>query len=165
MVFPERTIAGNCVFLRTNNKERKRDTAGSAVRLHSMTEKSIVFKKKADILLFLIPGMAALCFLILSGMRNGQTAVHPQLEILTGNKVFGVYDLAEDQTIRIGDTNVCEIRDGEVRMTEADCPDQICVHSVPITGEGGSIVCLPNHIVLRVTDADHAKREVDSIAE
>ena len=50
-------------------------------------------------------------------------------------------------------------------MIEADCPDQICVHSVPITAKGGSIVCLPNHIVLRVTNIDDGEREVDTIAE
>ena len=130
-----------------------------------MTGKQIVFKKKADILLFLIPCAAAVCLLILAMVRGGQPLRHPRLEILTGSRVYGVYDLAEDQTIRIGDTNVCEIRDGEVCMTEADCPDQICVHSVPITEKGGSIVCLPNHIVLRVIDSDDAGREVDSIAE
>ena len=130
-----------------------------------MAEKPVIFKKKADIVLFLIPCAAAVCFLIMSVLSGRQAAKHPQLEILTGNQVYGVYDLAEDQKIRIGDTNVCEIRDGEARMTEADCPDQICVHSAPVSGRGGSIVCLPNHIVLRVTDGDHAEREVDSIAE
>ena len=130
-----------------------------------MTEGAIAFKKKADILLFLIPCAAAVCFLIGSAVYGRQDAKHPQLEILTGNQLYGVYDLAEEQTIRIGDTNVCEIRGGEVRMTEANCPDQVCVHSVPVSARGESIVCLPNHVVLRVTDGDDAKREVDSIAE
>ena len=89
----------------------------------------------------------------------------PHLEILTGSRVYGVYDLGKDQTIRIGETNTCEIRNGAVQMTEADCPDQVCVHSVPITEKGGSIVCLPNHIVLHIIDVDFSEREVDSIAE
>ena len=130
-----------------------------------MAERSIVLKKKADIVLFLIPCAAAVCFLFASHTYGRQAAAHPQLEILTGNQLYGVYDLAEDREIRIGDTNVCEIRDGEVRMTKADCPDQICVHSVPVSAKGQSIVCLPNHVVLRVTDGGDTKREVDSIAE
>ena len=103
--------------------------------------------------------------------KNGSTGStdslvqHPQLEVTIGNTVYGIYDLAEDQTIRIGETNVCQIKDGEARMTEADCPDQICVHSVPVTEKGGAIVCLPNHIVLRVINVREEEREIDTIAE
>ena len=87
----------------------------------------------------------------------------PMLEITVDNRVFGTYDLKHDTVIKINDTNVCEIKDGAVRMISADCPDQICVHSVPITANGGSIVCLPNRVVLKIINADssgssHASR-------
>ena len=127
--------------------------------------KTIRFCRKADIAVFLAAAAAAVCLFAGAGLLSGKTMKRPALEILTGNQVFGVYDLTEDRTIRIGETNVCEIRDGEVRMTEADCPDRICIHSAAITAKGGSIVCLPNHIVLRVTDANDSMREVDTIAE
>ena len=87
----------------------------------------------------------------------------PRLRITVGNEVYGTYSLTEDRTIRINDTNVCEIRDGTVRMTEADCPDQICVHMIPIDRKGGSIVCLPNEVVLTIVDADNNK-ETDTLA-
>ena len=58
-----------------------------------------------------------------------------------------------------------EIRNGEVCMIEADCPDQICVHTRAIDAHGGSIVCLPNQVILRVVDEDTQGREVDSVAE
>ena len=125
----------------------------------------LVFRKKADFLLFLIPVLAAVFLFILSAIQSRQEMQRPHLEIMTGNRVYGVYDLDKDQTIRIGETNTCEIREGAVRMTEAACPDQICVHSAAIDRKGGSIVCLPNHIVLRITEADLSEREVDSIAE
>ena len=32
----------------------------------------------------------------------------------------------------------------------ADCPDQICVHTAEISKDGGSIICLPNRIVLEI---------------
>lgn len=127
--------------------------------------REIRFRKKADIAVFLTAAAAAACLFAVSGVRTGKIMQHPRLEILNGNRVYGEYDLTEDQTIHIGETNVCEIREGEVRMTEADCPDQICVHSVPITDKGGSIVCLPNRIVLHVIDTDDTEREVDTIAE
>ena len=54
----------------------------------------------------------------------------------------------EDQIIKINDTNVCEIKDGCVRMSWADCPDQLCIHQRAIDENGGMIVCLPNRIVI-----------------
>lgn len=50
----------------------------------------------------------------------------------------------------IGVSNVFVISNGEVRMTEADCPDQICVHHRPISKVGETIVCLPNKVVISI---------------
>lgn len=48
--------------------------------------------------------------------------------------------------------------DGEqIRMQAADCPDQICVHHIPIKGGGESIICLPHKLVVEIvggTDAE-----------
>ncbi len=41
--------------------------------------------------------------------------------------------------------------DGErVWMQAADCPDQICVHHIPIKGGGESIICLPHKLVVEM---------------
>nr|WP_051527034.1 NusG domain II-containing protein [[Eubacterium] cellulosolvens] len=77
----------------------------------------------------------------------------PQLEILVNNEQYGVYDLDRDQEIRIGHTNVCEIKDGKVRMKEATCPDHLCMQFLPIDERGGSIICLPNQVILHVINA------------
>ena len=124
-----------------------------------------VFFRKPDAVLLILFSAAAVCLLTASAYRGADSMRRPQLEILIGNALYGVYDLQEDRVIRIRETNVCEIRDGEVRMTEADCPDQLCVRTKEITEKGGSIVCLPNHIILRVTDAEPVGQGVDSIAE
>ena len=52
-------------------------------------------------------------------------------------------------SIQIGDTNVCEIKDGEVKMTEADCPDHLCMKQPAVGSAGGYIVCLPNRVVIQ----------------
>lgn len=72
------------------------------------------------------------------------------LRITVDNELYGEYPLDKDQVIQIKDTNVCEIADGEVRMIEADCPDQICVKTNAITQQGGTIICLPNRVFLEV---------------
>ena len=40
--------------------------------------------------------------------------------------------------------------DGGVRVEEADCPTQDCVHTGTITRTGQSIVCLPARIIIRL---------------
>ena len=112
-----------------------------------------------------VAAAAAVIVLILSLTVGKAPYASPRLEIVVGNSTYGIYDLAEDRTIDIGEGNRCEIKDGVVRMTEADCPDQVCVHTVAIDASGGSIVCLPNHVVLRIVDADTADKEVDTVAE
>ena len=37
-------------------------------------------------------------------------------------------------------------------MTEADCPDHLCMKQKKISKKGGTIVCLPNRVVLEIID-------------
>ncbi|MCC6094510.1 MAG: NusG domain II-containing protein [Eubacterium sp.] len=105
--------------------------------------------------LLLILGIAAAAILMLLAYYHHMRYVeNPMLEITVDNKTYGIYDLDKDARIQINDTNVCEIHDGTVRMISADCPDQVCVHSSPLTKRGGSIVCLPNRVVLRIIHAE-----------
>ena len=62
------------------------------------------------------------------------------LKITVDGKQYGTYSLSKDRTIEINDTNICEIKDGKVTMTEADCPDKLCIHQKAISTKGGTIV-------------------------
>ncbi|MBP3902281.1 MAG: NusG domain II-containing protein [Blautia sp.] len=44
--------------------------------------------------------------------------------------------------------NRIEIKAGQVRMIEADCPDGYCKNQSPVSDKGGSIVCLPHHLII-----------------
>lgn len=74
--------------------------------------------------------------------------------------VFGTYSLSTDQMIAIGDTNLCEIKDGKLTMTASTCPDHLCMKQGAIDASGGMIVCLPNKITIEgmrnslTTDSD-----------
>ncbi len=72
--------------------------------------------------------------------------------VFVNGELYGEYFLTENQEIKIGETNVCQILDGKVRMTKADCPDQVCVHTAQISRDGMTIVCLPNRVVLEIRD-------------
>lgn len=72
------------------------------------------------------------------------------VSISVHGKEYGEYFLDEDQEIKIGDTNVCKIEDGMCKMTEANCPNQVCVNSGSIQNRGECIVCLPNGIIITI---------------
>lgn len=79
-------------------------------------------------------------------------------------EIDGVYDLAKDQTIEInGGTNVLKIRNGSADMTEADCPDKLCVNQKPISKNGESIICLPNKVIVTIESNENSV--FDAIAQ
>ena len=45
-----------------------------------------------------------------------------------------------------------KVRDGMVSVSEAPCPDQICVQPTPTATVGDSIICLPGRLTVTVTD-------------
>lgn len=87
--------------------------------------------------------LAAAAFLVMAwGRRDGRTAV-----LYSDNTELGRYPLAYDRTIRIeleDGYNTVVIADGTVSVTEADCINQVCVHTQAISRTGETIVCLPH---------------------
>ncbi|MBR5047789.1 MAG: NusG domain II-containing protein, partial [Eubacterium sp.] len=84
------------------------------------------------------------------------------------DKVHGTYPLEEDQTISIrGEdfVSILVIRDGMADMTEADCPDQICVRHSSIHFRGETIICLPHKVVVEVvSEGEGSTGGIDSIS-
>ena len=80
------------------------------------------------------------------------------VSIIRDGEVLYQLDLAQekDRMIEIeydGRLNIVEIKEHQIRMADAECPDKTCVQmgwldsSLPI-------VCLPNHLVIQFSDAD-----------
>lgn len=64
---------------------------------------------------------------------------------------------SEEQTIEInGGTNILQIKEGKADMTEADCPDKLCVHQKAVSKNGESIICLPNKVVIEVKSSEQS---------
>ena len=115
--------------------------------------------------------VAALCAVLflwgIGGMIWNLTRSHGrQVEILQDGKILYTLDLAqaEDQTFTVtygGRTNEIEIRDHQIRVKAADCPDQICVHMDWL--EAAPIVCLPNRLSIQYADGEGASG-LDAVA-
>ena len=90
---------------------------------------------------------------------------HNTIRITVDGKEFGTYSLSQDQIIHIGDTNVCEIKDGKVTMKKADCKDQICADHKAIEKSGETIVCLPHKVVIEIRSEDGKEQELDGVTQ
>lgn len=62
-----------------------------------------------------------------------------------------------------GGTNVLTIKDGCAYMTQADCPDHLCVKQGSVERTGETITCLPNRLTVTVFGA--GKSEVELVVD
>lgn len=109
-----------------------------------------------------ILGILILAVLLWAGMALVRRGSHQSIRITVDGEEYGTYSLSEDQVIRINDTNICEIRDKKVKMTEANCPDQLCVHQRAVDEHGGTIICLPNRVVIEGEKGGEVRYDDDS---
>ncbi len=119
-------------------------------------------KKKEFIFIGSVLGLALLLW---GGMYLMRKDDYGSVRITVDGKEYGSYSLAKDQVINIGNTNVCEIKDGKVKMTEASCPDHLCIKQKAVGNHGGTIVCLPNKIVIegvKTADSEENSSEFDA---
>ena len=116
-------------------------------------------KKKEAIFIAAILVIAGVLWL---GLRIAGQRPHNMIRITVDGKEFGTYSLDKNQVIHIGDTNVCEIKDGKVTMIEATCPDHYCMKQKAVDEHGGSIICLPNKVVIEGEDSAESPESDDS---
>ena len=106
-------------------------------------------KKKDFILIGIVFLIALAGFGFIRWTQHDGTQV---IVTVDGEEVYRT-DLSKDHTYEIPveeGTNVMKIQNGEVTMSKADCPDQICVHTGKLTKPGQAAVCLPARISVRL---------------
>jgi len=63
--------------------------------------------------------------------------------------------LSEDreEVVKTGNGfNTIRIKDGEVSVAEADCPDRLCAKHGAIRNSGETIICLPHKLIVEVRE-------------
>ncbi len=119
--------------------------------------------KKADfIFLITIIIIAAVLWLALHYLMQapGGMAV-----VSVNGEEYGRYDLNHECTISIpgadGGYNLLVISNHSASVTDADCPDKLCVRQKSADRQGESIICLPHRMVVRVEQGKEG--ELDGI--
>lgn len=119
-----------------------------------MNDKNNFLKKSAtkfDLLLILLLLAAGGGFFLWQRERSAGDKVL----IWSENELVTSFSLKKDTiytvTTDLG-TNTIVIENGQVRVTDADCPDKICEQMGLISKPGETIVCLPHKLVVEVSD-------------
>ncbi len=106
--------------------------------------------KKNDILLLLIiaaVASVALASAVLLTRGSGEFAV-----VTADGEEYARLPLNKDTELLItsqNGSNLLVIKDGEVRIISASCPDKLCAR-MGAANELKSIVCLPNHVTVTI---------------
>ena len=112
-------------------------------------------KLKADILVIAVFMAAALLFFVIPRLLPGRTQTAGSVEILQDGELTGSYPLSEDRIVTVTGAkqegyNLILISAGSAKVTDADCPDQLCMNQRSISRDGESIICLPHRLVVRI---------------
>lgn len=101
----------------------------------------------AVIVIILLP----LSLLLLNSSKGGEAVVK------SDGKVIDTISLKKDGTYTYQNdkgSNTVEIKDGKVRVIEADCPNKDCVNKGYIQRNNESVICLPHRFEVTVKSKD-----------
>ncbi len=114
-------------------------------------------KKKDFILISIVLVVILASFLVINLLKEDGAYVIVRVD---GQEVAR-YSLAEDGQYELnGGTNVLRIEDGKAYLTDANCPDHLCVNQGKIDQTGETITCLPNRLTVTVYGTEKADVEL-----
>ena len=125
-------------------------------------KESAMKKYKRD--LFLIGILLITALVLLLVLKGGQRKEEGAVAVVTvdGTEV-GRYPLSRDGTFSLNNgSNTLVIENGEAWVSEANCPDKLCMGFGKISRNGQIIVCLPNKLIVTIEGGEESG--VDAIA-
>lgn len=106
--------------------------------------------KKKEMLFFAILFIVAGVFCLVALQKNSDAQT---VSISIDGTIQKQFELSNDQTYTIQTPqgyNTLQIQNYKAKVTEADCPDQLCVQQKSISHAGEMIVCLPHKVVVEI---------------
>ena len=107
---------------------------------------------------------AAVGMLVLHSHRQTGALV----QVTQDGQVVDAFPLDRNGTRRYengkGGYNIVTVAGGKVAVTEASCPDQICVRHGPTDQTADPIVCLPNKLVVQVLAPEGEADQLDGVS-
>ena len=111
-------------------------------------------KKKYTRDLILAGILLAAALLLFFMVRNNQekaTGTGAEAVVTVDGLEIGRYPLKTNGTFPLnGGSNILVVENGEAWVSEADCPDKVCMGMGKISRNGEFIACLPNRLIVVV---------------
>jgi hypothetical protein len=125
--------------------------------------------KKADLWLLAIVVAIAMVFIIPRLFNDHEDGGGKQYARITvDGKLFKEVELSDKkQEVPIETKfgyNLMTVFDGGIEMTDADCPDKLCLTFGHVKNIGQTIVCLPNRVMVEIIGDNGAGGEIDGVA-
>lgn len=117
---------------------------------------------KADIIILAFILMAALAAYVIPALLQSDEA--GEVSVYQDGVLLYQYPLEAEQIITVSTSegyNLLLIGESEVRVTDADCPDQLCIRQRAISRKGESIICLPHKLVIQIDSGKES--ELDAV--
>lgn len=109
-------------------------------------------KKKKEVILIVAIIILSCILLLVNHFLFSKPA--RQVTISVDGEIIATKDLDQDADFVVEGynhgTNRIIIKNGGVHVSEASCPDKICIHQGTIKHTGESIVCLPNRLIATI---------------
>ena len=108
-----------------------------------------------DLILVAVLLVAALAlFFVMRSLQARDTGTGAQAVVTVDGKEIGRYPLKKNGTFPLnGGTNILVVENGEAWVSEANCPDKVCMGMGKISRNGEFIACLPNRLLVVVEGA------------
>ena len=92
--------------------------------------------------------------------KTGATAIIEQ-----DGETFSELDLSKDTELVLDDgnggSNTITVKNGKIAVTDANCPDLVCVHTGSISQTGEVIACLPHKLIITISEEKNS--DLDAI--
>ena len=110
--------------------------------------------KKRDIILIASILIVAIAFFLIVELTKEEGA---GVTVKVDGIEVAEYSLSKNGTYPLnGGTNILVIENGKAYLTDANCPDKLCVHQGKISMTGETITCLPNKLTVTVFGAEES---------
>ena len=108
-----------------------------------------------DLIIVAVLLAAALAlFFLMRSRQDRDTGDGARAVVTVDGQEIGRYPLSKSGTFPLnGGSNILVVENGEAWVSDADCPDKVCMGMGRISRNGEFIACLPNRLLIVVEGA------------
>ena len=107
------------------------------------------------ILVGILLATALVLFFVVRSNQEKATGTGAEAVVTVDGQEIGRYPLKKSGTFPLnGGSNILVVENGEAWVSDANCPDKVCMGMGKISRNGEFIACLPNRLIVVVEGGD-----------